>query len=317
VDMLACSVSLSTYDQLVEEIIDIEIARRYSANSLSFDYLSLSIKAGSHGLPLWIIYADEDRAGDNSGEPGQGQMNCSSGLWDPDLSRPARSLRALKTKGAKRAGDSGTNDNGAAADADDDNDAPAAATVDAVSGNSTDSDAAAAVPVAASGGASVCLHFSCIDRRTKALLIGNKGLVLVRHREGNGMISAGTAIKRMTWYCLKRGQSCPLLGCSSLTASAPAADRQPERDPPPLAAPPTTPQPLPPDLPTPPQPPPPTPPLTPPTSPTLPSAGPPRQTSANPPAPTEDGPPASPTPEEEVRVTAFLYRVLTTVSQRD
>jgi hypothetical protein len=239
VDMLACSVSgasagagilrmqvadsgsskesLSACEQLVDEKIDIEIARQDSSNSSDFHYFSLSIKAGSHGLPLWI-YADEDRAGDgsanaagdvamnggwtglprcdptNSGEPGQGQLNCISGLWDPDLTWPPRSLRALKKKGAKRAGDSGTDDHGAAADDDDDDDDAAAATVDAVSGNSTVSDAAAAVPVAATGGASVCLHFSGIDRGTKAFLIGNKGLVLVRHGEGNGKISAGTAI---------------------------------------------------------------------------------------------------------------------------
>jgi hypothetical protein len=85
VDRLPCCVSLSTDKQLVEKKIDIEIARQCSANFL---YFSLSIKAGSHGLPLWI-YADEDRAG----------------------------------------------------------------------GNSTYSDAAAAVPVASTGGASVCLHF--------------------------------------------------------------------------------------------------------------------------------------------------------------
>ena len=362
VDMLACSVSgasagagilrmqvtdsgsskesLSTFDQLVDQKIDIEIARQCSANFSDFHYFSLSIKAGSYGLPLWI-YADEDRAGvgsanfagdvamnggwnglpscdpANSGKPGQGQLNCISGLWDPDLTWPARSLRALKTKVAKRAGDFGTDDNGADADADDDNDAAAAATVDAVSGNSTDSVAAAAVPVAATGGSSVCLHFSCIDRRTKALLIGNKGLVLVRHGEGNVKISAGTAIKRMTRYCLKRGQSCPSLDCSCLTASAPAADRQPGRDPPPLASPPTTPHPPLPTLPTPPQPPPPPPPKLPTSLTSLPSAGPRRQTAAIPLAPTEDGPPASPTPGEEVPVTAFLYCVLTTVSRRD
>ena len=96
----------------------------------------------------------------------------------------------------------------AAADAADADDAAAAdATVDAVSGNSTFSDAAAAFPVSATGGASVCLHISCNDRGTKALLIVNKGLVLVRHGGETGFLSAFDLCSAVQcWGCGRRFQ---------------------------------------------------------------------------------------------------------------